>query len=100
MNTIAENNGTKPVDEAVLHDLVEKNKFSQRDKGNFFTIFKSPVLRNRALIMYWNWLTASFVLYGLDLNWQTLTSSLFANFMIGSYDADEFLPAIRLEKRL
>lgn len=50
----------------------------------FLDIFKHDILRKRAFIMYVNWFANSFILYGLALNWQSLTGSLFTNFIIGA----------------
>ena len=50
----------------------------------FLDLFKHQVLLKRALIMYVNWFANSFILYGLALNWQSLTGSLFTNFIIGA----------------
>ena len=50
----------------------------------FFDLFRHAVLRRRALVMYVNWFSNSFILYGLALNWQSLTGNLFTNFMIGA----------------
>lgn len=60
---------------------IKKKKAAQL---GFFDIFRIPLLRRRALVMYYNWFVNSFVLYGLSLNWQSMTGSLFTNFMIGA----------------
>ena len=61
----------------------EKDKESQVKMG-FMDIFRYPVLRTRALVMYVNWFANSFILYGLALNWQSMTGTLFTNFLIGA----------------
>ena len=50
----------------------------------FLDLFKHKILLKRALVMYVNWFANSFILYGLALNWQQLTGSLFTNFIIGA----------------
>lgn len=58
-----------------------------KEKGKqlgFLDLFKHKVLLKRALVMYVNWFANSFILYGLALNWQSLTGSLFTNFCIGA----------------
>jgi len=53
-------------------------------KGGFLDIMKHPTLRVHVLIMYFNWFTTAFVMYGLALSWQNLTGGLFLNFIIGT----------------
>jgi len=53
-------------------------------KGGFLDIMKHPTLRCHTLIMYFNWFTTAFIMYGLALSWQELTDGLFLNFMIGT----------------
>jgi len=36
------------------------------------------------MIMYFNWFTTAFIMYGLALSWQNLTGGLFLNFIIGT----------------
>jgi len=52
--------------------------------GSFLDIMKHPVLRYQTLIMYFNWFTTAFIMYGLALSWQQLTGGLFLNFIIGT----------------
>merc|ERR1712179_808994 len=40
--------------------------------------------RFHVLIMYFNWFTTAFIMYGLALSWQNLTGGLFLNFIIGT----------------
>ena len=61
----------------------EKQKEAQSKLG-FIDIFRHPILLRRALVMYVNWFANSFILYGLALNWQSMTGSLFTNFLIGA----------------
>jgi len=53
-------------------------------KGGFLDIMKHPTLRCHTLIMYFNWFTTAFIMYGLALSWQELTDGLFLNFLIGT----------------
>ena len=55
----------------------------KQDYG-YFEFFSSRIMATRTLILYYNWFVNSFILYGLGLNWQALTGSLFTNFMIGA----------------
>ena len=53
-------------------------------KGGFLDIVRHPTLRIHLLIMYFNWFTTAFIMYGLALSWQNLTGGLFLNFIIGT----------------
>ena len=53
-------------------------------KGSFLDIMRHPTLRLHVLIMYFNWFTTAFIMYGLALSWQNLTGGLFLNFIIGT----------------
>ena len=53
-------------------------------KGTLLDIMKYPRLRMKTLLMYFNWFTSSFILYGIALNWQALTGGLFLNFAIAA----------------
>jgi len=53
-------------------------------KGGFLDIMKHPILRLQTSIMYFNWFTTAFIMYGLALSWQNLTGGLFLNFIIGT----------------
>jgi len=53
-------------------------------KGGFLDIMRHPTLRCHTLIMYFNWFTTAFIMYGLALSWQELTDGLFLNFLIGT----------------
>ena len=53
-------------------------------KGGFLDIMRHPTLRVHVLIMYFNWFTTAFIMYGLALSWQSLTGGLFLNFIIGT----------------
>ena len=53
-------------------------------QGRFIDIMKHSTLRMQILIMYFNWFTTAFIMYGLALSWQNLTGGLFLNFIIGT----------------
>ena len=53
-------------------------------QGGFLDIVRHPTLRLQLLIMYFNWFTTAFIMYGLALSWQNLTGGLFLNFIIGT----------------
>jgi len=57
----------------------------QKRKGTLLDIMRFPVLRQKTLIMYLNWFSSSFMMYGLSLNWQNLTGDLFLTFLIASF---------------
>merc|ERR1719295_2246913 len=52
--------------------------------GSFLDIMRHPTLRIHLIIMYFNWFTTAFIMYGLALSWQNLTGGLFLNFLIGT----------------
>ena len=52
--------------------------------GGFLDIMRHPTLRLHTLVMYFNWFTTAFIMYGLALSWQELTDGLFLNFLIGT----------------
>jgi len=54
------------------------------NQGGFLDILKHPTLRLQLTIMYFNWFTTAFIMYGLALSWQNLTGGLFLNFIIGT----------------
>jgi len=64
--------------------IILKKPTAAGQKGNFFDIMKHPTLRIHTLIMYFNWFTTAFIMYGLALSWQNLTGGLFLNFLIGT----------------
>lgn len=83
-------NGTLNEDTRAMLDVLatpmsdsELQKARSEQLG-FLDLFRHSVLRRRALVMYFNWFANSFILYGLSLNWQSLTGSLFTNFIIGA----------------
>jgi OCT family organic cation transporter-like MFS transporter 4/5 len=57
---------------------------SPQQRENFLIVFKTPILLKRTLIMWFNWFVVSFIIYGLNLNWQALTGSIFLNFVVFS----------------
>ena len=42
------------------------------------------MLLKRTLVLWFNWFAVSFIIYGLQLNWQGLTGSVFLNFVVYS----------------
>jgi len=68
-----------PVEEIVL-----TKPSAAASKGSFTDIMRHPTLRIHTLIMYFNWFTTAFIMYGLALSWQSLTGGLFLNFIIGT----------------
>merc|ERR1719189_1850751 len=54
------------------------------NQGGFLDIVRHPTLRLQLAIMYFNWFTTAFIMYGLALSWQNLTGGLFLNFIIGT----------------
>merc|ERR1719422_2193726 len=71
----------KPVEPKDIVLITPKTSASQ---GGFFDIMRHPTLRIHTLIMYFNWFTTAFIMYGLALSWQQLTGGLFLNFIIGT----------------
>merc|ERR1719369_1082179 len=53
-------------------------------QGGFLDIMRHPTLCLHTFIMYFNWFTTAFIMYGLALSWQELTDGLFLNFLIGT----------------
>ena len=53
-------------------------------RENFFIVLKNPVLLKHTMIIWFNWFSLSFITYGLNLNWQALTGSVFLNFVVAS----------------
>jgi hypothetical protein len=80
----------------ILDEAAEKNgletraenvtisKEDPRPRENFLKSMRSPILLKRAVVMWFNWMAASFIIYGLNLNWQDVTGSIFFNFVIAS----------------
>jgi len=64
--------------------IVLKRPTASGAKGSFLDIMRHPTLRMHTLIMYFNWFTTAFIMYGLALSWQDLTGGLFLNFIIGT----------------
>ena len=71
----------KPVEPEQISLVRPKQSTSQ---GSFLDILRHPTLRLQLLIMYFNWFTTAFIMYGLALSWQNLTGGLFLNFIIGT----------------
>lgn len=72
------------LDELVEPKSTEEMQAESQSRLGFLDLFRYPVLRTRSLVMFFNWFTNSFILYGLALNWQSLTGDLFTNFVIGA----------------
>jgi len=53
--------------------VLQQPKMSTQRKGTVLDIMKYSKLRIKTLIMYVNWFSSSFMLYGIALNWQGLT---------------------------
>ena len=64
--------------------MLTKPVVSNKTGGGFLDIMKHPTLRIHLLIMYFNWFSTAFIMYGLALSWQNLTGGLFLNFIIGT----------------
>jgi len=71
----------KPVEP---EQIVLTRPTSKGSQGSFLDIIRHPTLRLHVLIMYFNWFTTAFIMYGLALSWQNLTGGLFVNFIIGT----------------
>merc|ERR1719495_2738728 len=71
----------KPVEP---EQIVLSTPTSKGSQGSFLDIMRHPTLRFHILIMYFNWFTTAFIMYGLALSWQNLTGGLFLNFIIGT----------------
>ena len=83
--------------------ILSKPSTAAKQGGSFLDIMRHPTLRIHLLIMYFNWFTTAFIMYGLALSWQVgfnilrqslvniitlswqeLTDGLFLNFLIGT----------------
>merc|ERR1719189_3164081 len=64
--------------------VLSKPSTAAKQGGSFLDIMRHPTLRIHLLIMYFNWFTTAFIMYGLALSWQNLTGGLFLNFIIGT----------------
>jgi len=62
----------------------EESIFDKDTKDKFVDTLRHPKLLVRILILYWNWFTNAFIIYGLGLNWKELTGNLIYNLIIGS----------------
>ena len=65
-----------------------KKEVSQNGKAGhgifgFLSLFKSPNLRMKTLIVYYCWFATSFVYYGLTLNSNNYGASLFVSYSVG-----------------
>ena len=65
-------------------NIEDLNAGLNEQSENISIILKTPILLKRSLIIWFNWFSVSFINYGLNLNWQTLTGSVFINFIIGT----------------
>ena len=80
LDDIAKTNGRQNV--SVDMNQIETRPAEKRE--NILAVFKTAILLKRTLIIWFNWFTVSFIIYGLNLNWQTLTGSVFLNFVVNS----------------
>ena len=80
LQEIAKRNGTK--DQTI--EIKDISVTATEHRENFLIIFKTPVLLKNTLIIWFNWFSLSFITYGLNLNWQALTGSVFLNFVVAS----------------
>ena len=67
----------------VPDEIVLTAPTSAGSKGGFTDIIQHPKFLIHTLIMYFNWFTTSFIMYGLAVNGQ-ITGGLFRNFLIGT----------------
>ena len=65
-------------------DAKDLDAMPKEQRENFSIVFKTPILLKPTFIMWFNWFTVAFIIYGLNLNWQALTGSVFLNFVIYS----------------
>lgn len=77
----ARRNGREVVEEEMV---LQQPASSTGKKGGLMDILTFPKLRIKTLIMFFNWFSSSFMLYGIALNWQGLTGGLFINFLIAA----------------
>ncbi|XP_067675131.1 organic cation transporter protein-like [Haliotis asinina] len=54
------------------------------DRGKFTQLFTSRVIRNRTLIIFFNWFVVNIAYYGLGLNVQNLSGDIYLNYTIAS----------------
>lgn len=80
IENIAKANGRQNV--CIDINCLDTLPMERREK--FSIVFKTPILLKRTLILWFNWFTVAFIIYGLNLNWQALTGSIFVNFVIYS----------------
>ena len=80
LEDVAKKNGRSDVcvDAKDLHALPAERK------EHFSIVFRTPALLKRTLVLWFNWFAVSFIIYGLQLNWQGLTGSVFLNFVVYS----------------
>ena len=55
---------------------------SSDQKANLLTLFKTPNMAKKTLILYFNWFANSFVYYGLTLNSGNLGGTVMVNFLL------------------
>ena len=81
LEDIAQKNGMENVN-IDIKDL-DSGTFGEK-RENILILLKTPILLKRTLILWFNWFTMSFIIYGLNLNWTSLTGSVFLTFVISS----------------
>ena len=62
----------------------DHQKTKHQATSRFSDIFTKRILLKRTVIMYWNWFTNAFIIYGFGLNWKELTGNLTINIVIGA----------------
>ena len=80
LEDIAQKNGM----ENVNIDIKDLDTGPVEKRENILILFKTPILIKRTLIIWFNWFTVSFIMYGLNFNWQALTGSVFLHFIISA----------------
>ncbi|XP_040570965.1 organic cation transporter protein [Lepeophtheirus salmonis] len=78
------NKGNMELFEQNIQNQIESSRRKDTSYHPYYKVFKSKTLRNRSFILFINWFTNSLVLYGLNLNWKSLTGNLFTNFSIAA----------------
>ncbi|CAH1799763.1 unnamed protein product [Owenia fusiformis] len=67
----------------IPQDFTIENKLNDDEKRRYFIdLVRTPVLRKRALIMFYSWFVCSMVYYGISLNTSSLGGDPYINFLI------------------